>query len=97
MATSLIKVKVLVTKFMVKVYFVNSSYQLSPASWILMADFDSMVTALSFIRHIYEANECPSVEAKICLMPLMLLDSCKTTDGGAVTPVARFHMERSQL
>ena len=63
----------------------------------MLADFDSMVTALSFIRHIYEANECPSSEAKIFLMPLMLLDSCKTTDGGAVTPVAMFHMERTQL
>ena len=62
-----------------------------------MADFDSMGTALSFIRHIYEANECPSVEIKICLMPLMLLYSCKTTDGGAVIPAAMFHMERSQL
>ena len=46
-----------------------------------MADFDSMVTAWSFIQNIYEATECPSVQAKICLMPLMLLDSCKITDG----------------
>ena len=37
------------------------------------------------------------MEAKICLMPLMLLDSCKITDGGVVTPVAIFHMEKSQL
>ena len=57
-----------------------------------MADFDSIVTALSFIRHIYEANECPSVEAKICLMLLMLLNY-----GDAVTPFAMFHTERSQL
>ena len=64
-----------------------------------MADFDSMVKAFSFIRHICETNECPSVEAKICLLRLMLLNSCKTTDGGAVTSgaVAMFHMERSQL
>ena len=58
--------------------------------WILMADFESMVPALSFIWHIYEANECPSVEAKICLMPLLLLDY-KTT------PVAMFHIEKSLL
>ena len=62
-----------------------------------MVDLDSMVTALTFIRHICEANECPSVEANLCLMPLMLLDSCKTTDGGAVTSVVMFHMGRSQL
>ena len=66
--------------------------------YILILDFDgSIVTAWSFIRNIYEANECPSVEANICLMPLMLLDSCKITDGGAVTPVAMSHMARSQL
>ena len=62
-----------------------------------MADFDSMVTVLSFIRHIYEANACPSVVAKICLMPLMLLDSCKPTDDGAVTSAVMFHMGRFQL
>ena len=53
-----------------------------------------LISAWSFIRNSYEANECPSVEAKIRLKP-MLFDSCPLTDG--VTPVAMFHIERSQM